>query len=85
MENQSKLEQLTTSDLAFASYLYCAGVELIAIDWHNSQRVTFLFALQPGQKSLSGKWQSGTATVNALAFWNSYRSLKRMMYAKGIK
>ena len=64
-----------TSDLGLAALLYANG-----INYHGLKKTT-----HPWQKmmvfdrppvELLAEWQSGTAEVNALAFWRASRNLK---------
>jgi len=71
-------ELYETSDIALASYLYCSGTSLAAIDRHNSRRCLFVF-LSPKPELIS-RWQEGKATVNALAYHNAYQALKAKLY-----
>ena len=67
-----------TSDIALASYLYCCGTPILDINRQNPRRCIFIFA-SPASDIIS-KWQEGNATVNALAFYNAYQSLKAKLF-----
>lgn len=69
-----------TSDLGLAAYLYCAGVQLTEIERQNPRRCIFIF--DSPKPELVSKWQEGKASVNALAFLNSYQVLKRRLYSR---
>lgn len=73
-------ETYETSDIALASYLYCSGVQLVGIDRQNPHRCLFIF--DSHKPDLISKWQEGKAVVNALAFYNSYQTLKRRLYSR---
>lgn len=77
------MDTLTTSDLGLATFLYCIGAELRAIDRQNPRRSGFIFAVSPDQAKSLSQWQSGTARVNALAFWNSFQVVKRRLFGQG--
>jgi len=67
-------EIFQTTDIAFASYLFCSGVHLSGIDRQNPHRCIFIF--NSPKPELISKWQEGKAMVNALAFYNAYQALK---------
>lgn len=81
MSSQSKSYE--TSDIALASFLYCSGIELLAIDRQNPRRCIFVFK-SPDPKLLS-QWQAGRADVNALAYYNAFQSLKNQVFEGGNK
>ncbi len=68
----------STSDIALASYLYCSGTVLQDIDRQNPRRCRFIFGSP--MPELISTWQTGQATVNALAFYNAYQALKARLY-----
>ena len=67
-----------TSDIALGSYLLASGYQVISLKRENPRRVTFIFESPPPE--LISAWQQGTASVNALAYHNSYQSLKAKMF-----
>lgn len=67
-----------TSDIALAAFLYCSGIHLSGIDRTNPQRCIFIF--DSPKPALLSKWQEGSATVNALAFYNAYQELKARLF-----
>ena len=67
-----------TSDIALAAFLYCLGVHLSGIDRTNPRRCVFIF--NSPKPELISRWQEGKASVNALAYHNSYQSLKAKMF-----
>ncbi|MFC1874097.1 DUF5659 domain-containing protein [Chloroflexota bacterium] len=67
-----------TSDIALASYLLASGIPLLSLNRNNPRRAIFVFESPPPE--LVSTWQQGTATVNALAYYNSYQSLKSMVF-----
>jgi hypothetical protein len=69
-----EIDNLETSDIALASYLFCSGTTLERIDHLNPKRCTFVF--QSPKPELISRWQEGKATVNALAYHNAYQALK---------
>jgi len=71
-------ETYETSDMPLASYLFCSGVHLTKIERRNPQRCIFVF--ESLQNELLSKWQAGKATVNALAFYNAYQTLKAKLF-----
>jgi hypothetical protein len=77
-EMNMKTELFETSDLAFASYLYCSGTPLADIDRQNPRRCVFVF--NSPNPALVTKWQEGKAIANVLTFYNSYQTLKRVLY-----
>ena len=70
--------QMKTSDTALAAYLYCSGTHLKEIDRSNPRRCVFVF--DSPKPELLVNWQSGQATVNALAFYNAYQALKARLF-----
>lgn len=66
------------TDIAQAAFLFASGTNLISIDRQNPRRCIFIFNLP--RQDLILKWQEGRATVNALAYHNSYQSLKAKMF-----
>ena len=75
-------ESFQTSDIALASFLYALGAELSGLDRSNPRRVVLLFELAQKQLEAVRRWQEGKATTNALAFYNSYQTLKRRLYSR---
>ena len=75
-------ESFQTSDLALASYLHALGAELAGVDRSDSRRVVFLLELAQKEIEAVKRWQEGKATTNALAFYNSYQTLKRRLYSR---
>ncbi len=67
-----------TSDLALATYLYCSGTKLLNIERNNGWRATFVF--ESPKPELISKFQEGTATCLALAYYNAYQSLKQKLF-----
>ena len=67
-----------TSDIAFATYLFCSGTQLLRIDHQNPHRRVFVFSFPAFE--LFTNWQQGKATVNALAFYNAYQTLKAKVF-----
>ena len=74
-----KTDMYETSDIALASYLFCSGVSLNAINRRNPQRCVFVF--QNPKADIISKWQEGRANVNALAFYNAYQTLKTRLFS----
>ena len=66
------------TDIAFASFLVCSGVELVSIDRNNPRRC--IFAFKSPNPELISKWHAGKADVNALAYHNAYQALKTKMF-----
>ena len=75
---EMKTNEFETSDIALASYLLCSGTQLTALNRNNPRRCVFVFE-SPKPEFLS-KWQEGKANVNALAFLNSYQTLKARLF-----
>ncbi len=73
-----RTQSYETSDIAFASYLFCSGAQLLKIDHQNPHRRVFVFS-SPAPE-LFADWQQGKATVNALAFYNAYQTLKSKVF-----
>jgi hypothetical protein len=73
-----KTDMYETSDIALASYLFCSGVSLSAINRRNPQRCVFIF--DKPKPDIISKWQEGRANVNALAFYNAYQTLKTRLF-----
>jgi len=78
MKMESANEKFETSDLALASYLHCCGTELLFVNHSNPRRVIFVFELL--KPELVFAWREGKANTNVVAYSNSYRDLKRMIY-----
>ena len=71
-------ETYETSDIALASYLLCAGTQLLSINRTNPKRAVFVFN-SPNFELIAG-WQAGTAVANVLGYYNSYQHLKSMLF-----
>jgi len=71
-------EMYETSDIALGSYLLASGCQVISLKRENPRRVTFIFESAPPE--LISAWQQGTASINALAFYNAYQSLKSKVF-----
>jgi hypothetical protein len=67
-----------TSDLALSAFLFASGTSLINVDRSDLQRVVFVF--DPPKPELLSDWQSGDATVKALAYFRALRELKAKLY-----
>jgi hypothetical protein len=63
-----------TSDFPLAVYLYTSGIKLRGTNRTNVRRAVFIFNKPP--EDVLADWVSGRAVVNALAFYNSYQTLK---------
>ncbi len=69
-----------TSDLTLATFLYASGVILVDIDRTEPRRAIFIFE-QP-TKELISSYQSGTATINVLAFDNAQNELRARLFPR---
>lgn len=74
-------ESFQTSDIALASFLYALGADLTGVERSDPHRVVFLFDLAQKEVEAVRRWREGKATTNALAFYNSYQTLKRRLYS----
>ncbi len=73
-----KNEKFETSDLAFAAFLFCRGINLLRIDRQNPRRCLFIF--DSPKLELISEWQGGSAVVNAMGFYNAYCELKARIF-----
>jgi len=67
-----------TADIAEAAFLFASGTNLLSVDRRNPQRAIFVFNSLSSE--LISKWQGGKATVNALAYYNAYQTLKARLF-----
>ena len=69
-----------TSDLPLAAYLLSQGLSLDRVDRSNPTRCQFLFPQAPSVEHALAAWQTGNASVNAIAYWSAIQRLKRLVY-----
>jgi len=68
-----------TPDMNLAAYLYSLGMPIIGTDWVH-RRCFFTFRLCSEVKDAVSLWQSGQATVNALAYADALKTIKGKLY-----
>lgn len=78
MENTST--SFRTTHIGVAAYLLTTGAILAKLIRDNPHRV--LFCLDDVKPSAVGDWEHGTATCNAVAYYNSMQSLKAKMFGR---
>jgi hypothetical protein len=77
------MKTLELFDRGAAAYAVAVGVPLIRIlpgDWQR-----FAFDDSEGRASMALQaWRDGTATVNARAYWNAFKTLKKTTFTTTI-
>lgn len=66
------------NDIYLSAYLLCKGVELIEVDYSNSNTIFFVFE---ENKDLVMKWVSGEAEVNVQQYVSSLKTIRRLLYS----
>lgn len=69
----------TTKDLAEASFLYTSGSKLTHVE-NDAGRFWFVFADKSECQRLADLFWSKEAVVNAREFYNSFRTLKDLIF-----
>ncbi len=67
-----------TADLYMAAFVEASGVSHRQIDRRDPRRVRFVFP--PVEEKLLNAWSVATAMVNAVAYSNSIKKLKRLIH-----
>ena len=67
-----------TADLYMAAYVEASGVPHRQIDRRDPRRVRFVFPKI--EESLLNAWSTASAMVNAIAYSNSIKKLKRLIH-----
>ena len=72
-----------TNDLHLAATLQCLGLELLAVDRGDPRRVKFVFTDDEQRRQWTRQYLAGELRVDPLILLNSFRMLKRQIYADG--
>jgi Domain of unknown function (DUF5659) len=74
-------ERFETNDLHLAATLQCMGLELLEVDRGDPRRVRFVFTDDDQRREWTRQYLAGELRVNPLVLLNSFRMLKRQIYA----
>ena len=72
-----------TNDLHLAATLQCLGLELLEVNRSDPRRVKFVFEDDALRREWTREYLAGGLRVDPLILLNSFRSLKRQIYADG--
>ena len=70
-----------TNDLHLAATLQCLGLELLEVDRSDPRRVRFVFLDDDQRREWTRQYLAGELRVDPLILLNSFRMLKRQIYA----
>ena len=70
-----------TNDLHLAATLQCLGLELLEVNRSDPRRVRFVFEDDALRREWTREYLAGGLRVDPLILLNSFRSLKRQIYA----
>jgi hypothetical protein len=75
------IERYETNDLHLAATLQCLGLELLEVNRSDPRRVRFVFEDDALRREWTREYLAGGLRVDPLILLNSFRSLKRQIYA----
>ncbi len=79
MNHLKESELLQTSDIAFASALYCLGYELDSVD-RTEQKAVFIFQRDKHMDEISIAFWSRKLEIDALTYFNAIKHVKSRLY-----
>lgn len=77
----SNLEPYTTSDTAFAAYLYCNSHKVVGMrqDPNNSKRWVFAFVKEENSEDLSNDYYAKRALVDPMQYYHAQKEMYKIL------